>query len=413
MKRLFCLVILFVMAFSVAAAETVDLTALSEAELIKLKDDIDAELQRRADMPEDPITGTWYLSEVIINGQRMDVSTTGVSSTLEIRADTTFTLTANGIQNSGMWSREGDRYNLAGSIMTLSDGKLIGEDDQITMVFIRDAVGVSVTQTVSASGEEEFLGEWKLDRVGQNGVVVPITIGSESYEVEMNVQPGAVAITWSDLHTTDRLESAFVDGRLVLSGETAFGIHYSPLEKTDDGGIRTTVESGDYGIETVDLYFVKVPEPVENEPIPTFGLTSGMTRDQIVSRMEGQGLKLFEEQSLNPESNSDGYLGFYGDIGVFGRKATVVVIYPYSLHIEYVFYFFDKESGFWSRLPTEDAMWYQTEELAGVHEDLYRGMVDKFGEPTNEGNWWKIGSDYYSLSDYPGTTPHMLIFSIH
>ena len=230
MKRLFCLVILFVMAFSVAAAETVDLTALSEAELIKLKDDIDAELQRRADMQEDPITGTWYLSEVVINGQRMDVSTTGVSSTLEIRADMTFTLTANGIQNSGMWSREGDRYNIAGSIMTLSDGKLIGEDDQITMVFIRDAVGVSVTQTVSASGEEEFLGEWKLDRVGQNGVVVPITIGSESYEVEMNVQPGAVAITWSDLHTTDRLESAFVDGRLVLSGETAFGIHYSPLD---------------------------------------------------------------------------------------------------------------------------------------------------------------------------------------
>ena len=416
MKCLFCMVVLLAMIFSLAAAEGVDLTAMSETELTTLRDAIDAELERRAgaaDTEADPITGTWYLTEVVLNGQPVDAATSGVSATMEVSPDGTFTLTVNGTRNTSMWSRDGEGYSLAGAEATLSDGKLTVADSSMQMVFVREEVEMSVTQAVDAGGEADFLGEWILDRIGQGGVIVPANASGESFDISLSVKAGCATITWKDLGRSWEFTSSAADGRLELTyiGTEDPVFDFSALEKMDDGCVRTIV-SGENGIEPVELYFKKDPRFADPEPIPTFGLTTGMNRDEIVAQMESQGLKLFEEQSRPTDRGTDMYLAFYGNIRVFGYEATAVMIEPGINKIEYVFYFFDEEAGFRSRLPVADAKWYAVGELKGVYDDLCRTMVSLYGESEYEEPWWRVGTDYYMVSDNIDPD-HMVIFSVH
>ena len=249
MKRLFCLVILFVMAFSVAAAETVDLTAMSEDELLKLKDDIDAELPRRADLQEDPITGTWYLSEAVMNGMSMTPSMLNMSITLEFNEDGTLVSTAS---YAGQDETENDTWAQNGSTITittedgssydmsLTDGVLALEQEGGVMNFSRENPAESEAAAPAAAGvaaesEDVFLGDWELDSVELMGMRLTkdmfAAAGMTGFTVKLHIEPGKVTMV-------SRHDRFHVRERHAGPEHSRFGVPPDPDERGRNPRVR-------------------------------------------------------------------------------------------------------------------------------------------------------------------------------
>lgn len=422
MKKWMAALLAAVLLISLAAADGLDLSNMTDTELKELKEEIDAELLKRScaaeDSPteDDMITGAWYLSEATANGQRVEVSNTGMAASIVIGPDGTYSFEINGMKTSGLWRRDGDRYYIAGDEVVEDDGRLIITTNDLRMVFAREPVDTEIPRTVAASGETDFLGEWVLDKVGQKGVVVPADIAPEGIgtDISMSIKQGTASVEWGSAGLSAGFDTSFADGRLTLSSgeQEKTGISFSPLEKTADDEIVTTM-SMESGTEPVAIYLKRNPLYTEKEPIPSFGLKPGMSREQIISAMEKHGLVLFEEKYEENDLIAEGYFAFYGKAEVFGREVTTVKVTMSSRSVDYAFYFFDEQAEYRSRLPVSDARWYRTDELKAVFNHLYESLKERFGEPGAQYDWpvWKIKGKYYSLPEY-SEADHMVIFSI-
>lgn len=422
MKRLVCMVLLIVFAMSFAAAENADLSAMSDEELKTLREQIDAELLRRTyatanDSAEDGILGVWYLTEATVNGQNMDVSNTGVAMSVEFREDLTFSIVRNGMRSSGMWNQDGNRYYASGVEVILSDGRLEITEDGSTMRFSREPVDSTIPQTVAARSEDEFIGEWVLDKVGLDGVVVPAGIAPENVGTDLliTIKPGKASIDWDYLGLLMEFDTSFTDGRLVLlsGGQNDPGVRFSPVEKTNEDGLMFTMAVDD-SAEPISLYMKKDPLLLNEGPIPSFGLKGGMSRRQIVSRMENQGFVLYEEDYKENNDAAEGYFAFYGKAEVFGMEATTVKVTMSPRNVDYAYYFFGEEAEFRNRLPAADTKWYRADELESVYDYLYQSLKDRFGSP-GDYDWpvWKIDGTYYSLPAYSEKDQMVLLSVFH
>ena len=215
-------------------------------------------------LAEDDIIGTWYLTEMIQNGQSVNAANTGVVMTMEVKSSMTFTLSYNGDSQTGIWSKQGNKYILDGEEAVLKDGKLSMTAGGVTMVFSRQSNISTVPQPVRASNEGDFLGEWTVDQIGANGVVVPAAIAPEgmSLDISMSIKSGAAIINLGMNGSSYSLDydTTYLNGKLVLSSSVydTLGLSFTPLEKTDDGGIMTTFTMSYSGAsETATLYMKK------------------------------------------------------------------------------------------------------------------------------------------------------------
>lgn len=164
-------------------------------------------------------------------------------------------------------------------------------------------------------------------------------------------------------------------------------------------------------IEPVTLYMKKDPIFEEKGPIPSFGITLGMSEQQIISIMKKQGLTLFEENYKETNGRIEGDFLFCGKAEVYGMEITAVKLTVSLFDVEYCYYFFDEEADFRSRLPAPDAKWYQVGELEGIYNHLRQSLKNEFGDPVDQKDWWKIDSTYYSLFN-GSETDHMVFLSV-
>ena len=417
LKRFLCIIILCAFAFSFAAAESTDLPQMPDAELKTLKNEADAALLRSIystnEYPaDDPVTGIWYMVEANMYGQPFDIAYAGLFMSIEIKPDMTFTASTNGVKNTGTWEQKDGRCFLEGQEIELSDGKLRIVTDDYVMVFSRQPIDTGVPQAVPATGEEDFLGDWMLDKVGRGGIVIPAGYVSDGIGtcVSMSIRTGSSSVDWEDVEIYREYRTTFAEDGLALSCEEDgdIGVLFSPLEKTEGDGIATTM-SMDGVAEPVTLWLKRDPAFTETDPIPTFGLKQGMSRNQIVRKMERHGLTLFEEQYEETEHGFEGYLAFYGNAELFGQEATVIKVRSESSRLKYTYYFFDEEAEFRDRLPVPDARWYHTGELKGIYDRLLASLTGELGDPGDHKDWWRIGSTYYILSD-DSEEGHMVYF---
>lgn len=215
-------------------------------------------------LAEDPIIGKWYLTEIIQDGQNYQAPDIGIEMTIEVKSDNTFTFTIGSIENTGKWQQSGNTYTLGKKEAVLEGGTLSMDSGSMHMIFTRTAGEPTVLQPLHADSEDEFIGSWVLDRVGTNGVVVPVgnTPGEKTFDVSMIVSPGSATV-YFDIKDVDRTtlnyQTSYEDGKLVLSSDAydALGITITPLEKTDEGIMTTlSMPSEDSG-EPVTLYLKK------------------------------------------------------------------------------------------------------------------------------------------------------------
>ena len=123
-------------------------------------------------------------------------------------------------------------------------------------------------------------------------------------------------------------------------------------------------------------------------------------------------MTLFEEEYTEKDNIADGSFAFYGKTEVFGEEPTAVVVKPGTWGVDYVYYFFDTQAEFRSRLTAEDARWYQADELKDTYDRLQQSMKNHFGEPGDyDGLTWKIDGTYYDLHGYRENS-HMIILSV-
>lgn len=215
-------------------------------------------------LADDDIIGTWYLTEMVQNGQSVNAANAGVAMTMDVKSNMTFTLSYNNESQTGIWSRQGGKYIIDGEEAALNNGKLSITTNGVTMVFSRQSNTSTVPQPVGASSEEDFLGEWTVDQIGANGVVVPVAIAPESmsFDFSMSIKSGAAIINMGmngSSYSFD-YDTEYLNGKLVLSSSVydTLGLSFAPIEKTDDGGIMTTFTMNYSGAsETATLYMKK------------------------------------------------------------------------------------------------------------------------------------------------------------
>ena len=75
-------------------------------------------------LAEDAAVGNWYLIEFIYNGQRMSAEDAGESMKMEIRADSTYTITSvNDEPNTGKWTYDNGKYIVDYQVFVFNDAK--------------------------------------------------------------------------------------------------------------------------------------------------------------------------------------------------------------------------------------------------------------------------------------------------
>ena len=210
---------------------------------------------------ESTLTGTWYLVEVIYEGQSQNPSALDMSASIVLNEDgsaqllsyykgTTEDLTAEWVadgnqititEESGLETKpvlEGDRLNI------------YHEYDVMSFSQDPEAASVPAIQPVAAENEEDFLGYWTLAQAETMGVMLPAEKLGMSFSLA--IEPGQATIDFDGMTETD--PTAFQDGQLKfrLSAGTEM-----TLVLNDNGQLSTVIDST--GQEVI-LYFAKTEE---------------------------------------------------------------------------------------------------------------------------------------------------------
>ena len=192
-------------------------------------------------MAEDA-AGEWYLKSMSYGGQTMDVTGFGMSGTLNLKEDGTYTMEMTGSDEStGTWKADGDKIQLdvngSTADVTLADGTLTITDEATGtgMVFTREAPAAAYTpaEANTEAKLEDFTGTWGISYIGMNGIVVDLNAfiqsiaammpeGTEMPDIASAMAlkiDGTKVIVGDGTEEAKTIEGTFADGKMTVKDE--------------------------------------------------------------------------------------------------------------------------------------------------------------------------------------------------
>lgn len=224
-------------------------------------------------MAEEDVTGDWYAHTMIQGEQVIDIAAMGMSVKMTLNADGTGAMDMNGQITELTWTQDGSTVTVTTdgkpASGTLEDGALTLADENMTMVFTREATeAITVAPVKAAASAEEFYGEYiiaLMDMDGQlvnlavQGAATGLKVSADAFEIVPANDEDAIALMLGLFALTP---TGFEDGALKLVStltETVTGI----AELLEDGMLKLTAMN----TETQDgltVYFA--PAAAEEAP---------------------------------------------------------------------------------------------------------------------------------------------------
>ena len=189
--------------------------------------------------------GTWYLIEMVEDGQSINPADLGLTITLTLNDDGSAVMDS-GEGMEGTWTQDGDSVivTIDGDAMdfALADGTLTAAEDDMTMVFSRDTVeGFAPAAVVEATAIEDFNGTWEAYKAGIMGMYIDVEQLGEN--VSVTIENGVVSLGGSmfeDSEDTQAIEMNFVDGVLSMAVDEENGGSFS-FQLLEDGNLVMTM----------------------------------------------------------------------------------------------------------------------------------------------------------------------------
>ena len=203
------------------------------------------------------VAGTWYLLEMSQGGQSYDPASMGMSITMELNADGTAVLTNPMAEEpeNGTWTLDGDTITVVDEsgvpmVLTMADGKLTANEDDLTMTFGREIEGgVFAPAAPVEAAEEDFNGTWEAYKVGAMGGFLDASVLNEQMGTEnfnITIEGGQVTLN-GFMFSGQSTAATFADGKLTLSelsDASGVGIVIQMLE---DGTMALNMDAGEQG----------------------------------------------------------------------------------------------------------------------------------------------------------------------
>ena len=231
---------------------------------------------------EDDITGDWYLTQMEMNGARVDIAGTGMVMVFSFNADGTvhesMEMMGEKQEMDGTWTMDGNTVNLTANgqsqTLTYTDGVLTIESDGQTGILTREApAAVEKPGVVAAESEEAFFGTWKLVAADMMGIYMTID-QIPGYDGTITIEAGKLVseMAMGEGQEMQKSEAAteFADGKLTMRFEfpedqaemmKAMGVpETGTVELLDNGNI---LYSMDYAGMTMSMYFAPADAAAE------------------------------------------------------------------------------------------------------------------------------------------------------
>ena len=175
----------------------------------------------------DGLTGTWYLSQLIMDGAPVNPVDAGMELSVELNADGSASMISNGQAASGVWTLEGEVLTITANdspaAFSVTEQGLAIEQSGVGMLLTREppAPGYVPAAPVSAESLADFNGSWEGVYVNVFGVTAAMSqvqdletlLGLPSPYLE--IQDGEIRFQGSD----DSKTFQFADGCLSWQGE--------------------------------------------------------------------------------------------------------------------------------------------------------------------------------------------------
>ena len=211
-------------------------------------DDFASTLPQIDEKEDADFLGIWYLDTTCIEGFCIPLGES--NTTLELKADNTATHTdAEGESSTDYWFvKDGVAYSVSGEEQediyqfpfTLEDGALVFGDKEMSVTFVREITVKEEATPVAAGSEEDFLGEWKLFSMGDNEMMIEVTLFGMEGDAVIN-KDGTMTISF-DGEVEEGITWTFEDGKITAieknqeTGEEETFL----VEKLSDGSMRFT-----------------------------------------------------------------------------------------------------------------------------------------------------------------------------
>ena len=128
------------------------------------------------------------------------------------------------------------------------------------------------------------------------------------------------------------------------------------------------------------------------EDIPTFGLKSGMSREEMKAAMEMKGMACVMDEALSDR------MVFIGETKLFGQQPSLVSVVPEENKI--IFGFCDED---FSKIYSYAILQTQYSDLQSVYDAVNSAAVKKLGDHPEEaradGALWNVDGAKYELQD--------------
>ena len=225
-------------------------------------------------MAEEDITGDWYLTQMEMNGTKIDIAGTGMVMVFSLNADGTahesIEMMGEKQEMDGTWALNGNTVTLTANgqdqTLTYADGVLRIESDGQTGILTREApAAVEKPGVVAAESEEAFFGTWKLVAADMMGIYMTVD-QIPGYQGTITIEAGKIIseMAMGEGQEMQKSEAAttFADGKLTMKFEfpedqaemlKAMGApETGTIELLENGNI---LYSMDYAGMKMDMYF--------------------------------------------------------------------------------------------------------------------------------------------------------------
>lgn len=203
------------------------------------------------------VAGDWYMIEMQAEGMTINPADMGMEMILTLAEDGTASMSGMGDEPStGTWAINGTTVTVTieGDPLdfTLADGKLTASQDDMTMVFSKEASATFAPAAPVEAAAEDFAGTWNAERIGMEGQYYPVSI----LGADITAAIEGTTITLNGFmfnNTAIQLEHA--DGKLSFSGSVEDATLSITASLLEDGTMALDMDAGDQGAFT--FYMVK------------------------------------------------------------------------------------------------------------------------------------------------------------
>lgn len=196
--------------------------------------------------------GVWYLVELQADGESFSPADFGMSMSLELKEDGTAqadsVMGGDPEAQAGSWTQKGDAIVVtiddSPVTFTLTDGQLIAADEEMTMVFGREAPEAEIFTPAEpvAAVEADFEGSWTAFKYGYEGHFMDAALVGMDMAVE--VKDGSLLL--SGFFDSDAaIPMTFADGAYAYSTDDESEMFSAiRLQKLADGNLMLTLTAG-------------------------------------------------------------------------------------------------------------------------------------------------------------------------